>query len=173
MPTIEEGVYWCARDLAGLAVLGNHHFILLVTNEEYFQSLPVASKSENGIHFCTLGAFLEDDDRLVFRANNEHDVKATREYIDPDEHTHLWRPDLDLKPHRIKPPRVRIANLSSMYADWPIITGAIPATIRRSTHCWMKTAPRGSIRYSPSPGLAGVIERNMANFSALISVKKT
>ncbi len=105
MSAISEGVYWCARDLAGLAFVGNHHFILLVTSRSNFTEIAFKPEKEKGIHFCTLGGFKEDNDRLHFRLNDEHDVKATREYINPDEHTSILLPDLDLEPHKVTPPQ--------------------------------------------------------------------
>ena len=104
MKQIKEGIYWSARDLAGAAVIGNHHFILLVTSKDRLEELQLSPKLESGIHFCTLGGFKSDDDRLIFRMNDEHDVKSVLEYVNPDKHTSLLLPDLDLEIHKIAPP---------------------------------------------------------------------
>lgn len=104
MGKLKEGVYWSARDLAGAAIIGNHHFILLVTSNDRLEEMQLTPKLESGIYFCTLGGFKSDDARLVFRLNGEHDVRSVLEYVNPDKHTSLLLPDLDLEIHKIAPP---------------------------------------------------------------------
>ena len=103
-------VYWSARDLAS-SPIGNHHFLLIVfenraaaelmkkTHELHFKSEAVGSKTT---YYMTLGGFA-DGKKLVFEANEESDVKAVREWIDPEEHTAWYLPDLDLESHEINP----------------------------------------------------------------------
>jgi hypothetical protein len=104
MANIANGVYWCARDLAGIMPIGNHHFILIATGKDSFNQLGLTPEEEDGVYFYTFGGFKSDDGKLVFGANNEHDVKSVREYVDPEQHTSPLSPDLDLELHRVTPP---------------------------------------------------------------------
>lgn len=110
MSRLNGGVYWCARDLEK-SPIGNHHFILLVFPDatERFSGEP--SKQEDTpdgtTYFYTIGAFKGADgfpDLLKMIVNQETDVKAVREYVDPDEHTSPLTPDYDLEPHQVTSP---------------------------------------------------------------------
>jgi hypothetical protein len=105
MALLQEGIYWCARDLAHSPV-GNHHFVLIVAQSSQNQ-LGEQAKSEeaNGhaTHFLTLGGF-KVNSLLELKINEESDVKSVREFLDPEEHTSVLIPDLDLEPHRVVPP---------------------------------------------------------------------
>lgn len=101
MSIIQEGVYWCARDLKGLAVIGNHHFILIVTNENNFLDLKFSPASESNHYFCTLAAFKSNDSELAFHHNDETDVYSVLEYINPEKYTSPFTPDLDLENHKV------------------------------------------------------------------------
>lgn len=110
MSNLDEGVYWCARDLDGPPI-GNHHFILLVCPDAtglFSSKLPKQEDTPDGtIHFYTVGAFKKDGtlpDLLKVEVNQDTDVKAVREYVDPDEHTSPLKPDLDLEAHKVNPP---------------------------------------------------------------------
>lgn len=110
MSKLNEGVYWCARDL-DRSPIGNHHFILLVcpdASELFSSKSPEQEDTSNGIvHFYTVGAFKKDGtlpDLLKVEVNQNTDVKAVREYVDPDEHTSPLKPDYDLEPHLVNPP---------------------------------------------------------------------
>jgi hypothetical protein len=106
-------VYWSARDLKS-SPIGNHHFLLIVFSNKNaaeftekihnisFRSEEVSSKTT---YFMTLGGFLEGG-KLVFKANEKYDVKAVREWVDPEEHTSWWKPDLDLERHRLDPLKI-------------------------------------------------------------------
>lgn len=94
-------VYWCARDLAGSPV-GNHHLLLVLLGAG--ESIPpFDAQTENGQRFVTLAGFKKDG-RLQFGANDENDVQAVREYLNPAKHLRWWYPDFDLEAHEITPP---------------------------------------------------------------------
>jgi hypothetical protein len=103
MGTIPEGVYWCARDLKGIAVVGNHHFIMLVTDQEKFSDLVFLPSEEQGVFFCTLAAFKSDNSGLIFRSNDETDIYSVLEKINPEQYTSPLTPDLDLENHKVIP----------------------------------------------------------------------
>jgi hypothetical protein len=110
MSKLKEGVYWCARDLDGPPI-GNHHFILLVCPDTTVLFSGKPPKQENTpdgtVYFYTVGAFKKDGilpDLLKVEVNQDTDVKAVREYVDPDEHTSPLKPDYDLEPHLVNPP---------------------------------------------------------------------
>lgn len=110
MDRLDEGVYWCARDLKS-SPIGNHHFILLVLPEtsRLFSNVPSTQEDtpDGVIYFYTIGAFKTDDilpNLLKVSINQEADVKAVREYVDPEEHTSLFTPDFDLESHQVRSP---------------------------------------------------------------------
>ncbi|AFY67273.1 hypothetical protein [Geitlerinema sp. PCC 7407] len=110
MSNLDEGVYWCARDLDG-SPIGNHHFILLVCPDAtvlFSGKPPVQEDTPEGmVYFYTVGAFKGSPgipDLLKAIVNQDTDVKAVREYVDPGEHTSPLKPDLDLEPHKVNPP---------------------------------------------------------------------
>ena len=109
MSKLNEGVYWCARDLDD-SPIGNHHFILLVCPDAtaLFNESPKEENTPDGmVHFYTVGAFKGSPgipDLLKRIVNQATDVKAVREYVDPDEHTSPLKPDLDLEVHEVSPP---------------------------------------------------------------------
>lgn len=105
MGSLNEGIYWCARDLASFPI-GNHHFILIVVpSSQTLLGQPTQSEEVEGniTHFLAVGGF-KVGDLLKMKVNEESDVKSVREFIDPEEHTSLLVPDLDLEPHRVPPP---------------------------------------------------------------------
>lgn len=110
MSKLDEGVYWCARDLESIPI-GNHHCILLVcpdTTVLFTGKLPKQEDTPDGIiYFYTVGAFKKDTilpDLLKVEVNQDTDVKAVREFVDPDEYTSPFTPDLDLEAHKVNPP---------------------------------------------------------------------
>lgn len=110
MSKLSEGVYWCARDLDG-SPIGNHHFILLVcpdAGDLFSSKSPEQEDTLDGmVYFYTVGAFKGSPripDLLSVIVNQGTDVKAVREYVDPDEHTSPLKPDYDLEPHLVNPP---------------------------------------------------------------------
>jgi hypothetical protein len=127
MPSLKEGVYWCARDIQGLPI-GNHHFILLICPKDIdrFEIPAIREDAPHGrVLFYTIGAFKGDDGDsglLAAKVNNESDVKSVLEYIHPEQHTSPMVPDLDLESHMIKSPsdslstfRDTIVNLTKTY----------------------------------------------------------
>jgi hypothetical protein len=116
MSRLSEGVYWCARDLE-VSPIGNHHFILLVcpnSAERFYGESILREDAPNGTtYFYTVGAFKgvgENPKLLKMVVNQQTDVQAVREYLDPDEHTSLLLPDYDLEPHLVTPPSGSIEN---------------------------------------------------------------
>lgn len=110
MAGLDVGVYWCARDLDN-SPIGNHHFILLVcpdTSNLFDVRAPEEENTPEGIvYFYTVGAFKGSPgvpDLLKAIINQHTDVKAVREYVDPDQHTSPLEPDYDLEPHLVNPP---------------------------------------------------------------------
>ena len=96
-----KGIYWSTRDLDHpLAVIGNHHFILLVADASDFRYMGLPAKNEKHgnktTYFYTLGATNGANGRLVTAFDNDADVKSVRELIDPKEHTSIWVSDFDL-----------------------------------------------------------------------------
>lgn len=110
MARLNEGVYWCARDLES-SPIGNHHFILLALPDAsgLFSNKPPKQEDtpNNVVYFYTIGAFKMDGilpNLLKVVINQETDIKAVREYIDPEEHTSILTPDFDLEAHKVAPP---------------------------------------------------------------------
>ena len=119
MSRLDKGVYWCARDLDGIPI-GNHHFILIVapntTGGFDGESVLTEDASEGTTYFYTIGAFKKENEDLKFikvSINQNADVQAVREYLDPDEHTNPIEPDFDLEPHFVAPPSGSIENFIS------------------------------------------------------------
>ena len=117
MSRLDEGVYWCARDLDG-SPIGNHHFILIIaldtTGGFDEESVLTEDASDGTTYFYTVGGFKGADgipDLLKMIVNDESDVKAVREYLDPEEHTSLLTPDYDLEAHLVTPPSGSVENL--------------------------------------------------------------
>lgn len=115
MPNIASGIYWCSRDLGGdgfwsqinpLKAFGNHHYILIVDTESQLKSLglPEDPKSKSRdkddekytVWFYTMGGF-KVGDNLVYTLNDENDIKATNEYIDPAGFWGHFDPDFDFQ----------------------------------------------------------------------------
>jgi len=146
MASIAEGVYWCARDLAGVAVVGNHHFILMVSDPGSFAKLPFPPKDESGVYFCTLAGFKSTAGRLTFMFNEENDVQSVLEKINPETYTSLLTPDLDLEIHKVTPPHGsedafanEVAQLAQNYSS--NTQAGAPAYTLRDANCsaWVNT----------------------------------
>lgn len=110
MSKLNEGVYWCARDLDSFPI-GNHHFILLVcpdASDLFSGKSPEQEDTPDGIaYFYTVGAFKGSPgipDLLKAIVNQSTDLKAVRKYVDPDQHTSPLEPDYDLELHLVNPP---------------------------------------------------------------------
>lgn len=96
-------VYWCARNLdTEMGFSGNHHFLVIRLDEG--ESLPpFESESESGTDFITLAGFNKDGD-LKFGDNNQADVTAVKEYLNPGKYKDNWT-DYDLEYKLITPPK--------------------------------------------------------------------
>jgi hypothetical protein len=114
-------VYWSARDLSG-SPIGNHHFLLIVFenkavadlfNQRHSITYMSEAVDQKNTYFATLGGFCKDG-KLVFEANNRTDVKAVREWIDPEKHTSWYKPDLDLENHEINPRKLDSSDTNGM-----------------------------------------------------------
>lgn len=137
-----NGVYWCGRDLAGLAVLGNHHFVLIVDNAENMRYMGLNAQNEDGVLFATMGATKADDDRLIVKFNEANDVKAVREHIDPGEHTSWWKPDLDFEGKLVKcnPDFTRRTALRAVwYSRRPISSLPKYSVVDENCSAWVNT----------------------------------
>jgi hypothetical protein len=93
-------VYWAARDLSSFFV-GNHHFLLVYLSQGASLAEVLTNKVK-GQRFVTLAA-IRKSGNLVFQENDADDVRAVREVLDPSV-TKVWKPDLDLEKHRVRPP---------------------------------------------------------------------
>lgn len=93
-------VFWCARDLNGVA-WGNHHFILIYLSPVYGLP-PLTVLAEKGVRFVTLGGF-KVGANLEFKANEASDVKSVREGLNPSKRS-WWRADYDIERHRVPSP---------------------------------------------------------------------
>lgn len=113
MSRLDKGVYWCARDLDGIPI-GNHHFILIVapntTGGFDGESVLTEDAPEGTTYFYTVGGFkklgiiIDPTEVIKMVVNEKSDVKAVREYLDPEEHTNALTPDYDLEAHLVTPP---------------------------------------------------------------------
>ena len=108
MPTLSKGVYWCARDMAGIGVLGNHHLILIVVDSagNLFGEPTISETIGNTstvVHFSTYSTTKGDGSFITVQPLVDADVTATREHTDPDQHTSALTPDYDLEPHLVEP----------------------------------------------------------------------
>ncbi len=93
-------IFWAARDLAGIAVVGNHHFILvyLAPNE----AIPgIEIKEESGKKFFTLGGH-QVDGKLAYVPNQTDDVRSVKEGINAS--LRGFFTDFDIEKHSISAP---------------------------------------------------------------------
>lgn len=100
-----KGFYWCARDLDTSATpAGNHHFILLICDQNTALMPGYSAQEENGVYFYTISAGGADglSGKITAHINDAADVKSVREGIDPDEHTSWYKPDYDIESHKIE-----------------------------------------------------------------------
>lgn len=124
-------VYWSARDMTKF-IIGNHHFLLIIfdnqtaaefaekTHKFSYQSESVGEKTT---YFMTLGGFMEEG-KMVFKANNSLDVKSVREWVDPEEHTKWYKPDLDLEKHKLDPLKIDPNDKKGSYFIYKVIKAA-------------------------------------------------
>jgi len=105
-PQIKGKIYWATRNLEdNLKVVGNHHLILVeLDNKSACEELKkegITYQEENGKYFFTMAAF-GNNGRLQYEPNNKADVKAVKEYFNPN--TSWYEPDFDLEIHEVKLP---------------------------------------------------------------------
>jgi hypothetical protein len=104
-PKIKGKIYWATRDLA-TGVPGNHHLIIVELDDksacEELKKEGITCQEEKGRYFFTMAAF--NNERLQYELNNKTDVKAVKEYFNPNKHTSWYEPDFDLEIHEVKPP---------------------------------------------------------------------
>ena len=94
-------VYHAARDLDGLGV-GTHQFVIVIPDDPTkFHKLQDFGNGESGY---TLGAFKTDDGRLQFRANDDSDMQAAREALNPSANIKWYTPDLDAETRLVGTP---------------------------------------------------------------------
>lgn len=101
----KKGFYWCARDLdTSGTLIGNHHFILLICDQNTSLMPGYSVQEENGVYFYTISAGGANglSGKITAHINNAADVKSVREGIDPDEHTSWYKPAYDIESHKIE-----------------------------------------------------------------------
>lgn len=104
--TLKVGVYWAARKMAvpaleNLSSVGvgsfvespsidgsasaNHHFILVTGDKTKLENMGFTVETEGEISFATVGGFVpsEGEQKLVAVFNQETDIEAVKEYINP------------------------------------------------------------------------------------------
>jgi len=95
-------VFWCARDL-GLSPLGNHHFLLFVSDNSGDFTGQLQDLG-NGIQGFVIGGFNGDNGKLTAMYNQSDDLQSVREVYDPTTYTDWWWPDLDCEMHEVTLP---------------------------------------------------------------------
>ena len=175
MASIIEGVYWCAHDLAGIAIVPNHHLdFLILSDPDTFEHLPFPAKNESGVHFCTLAAFKSTAGQLTFGFNEQNDVQSVLETINPDKCTSPFIPDLDLETHRVPPPHGSRRRVHEGSCATSVRTTRRTLRLMLQNTSWlMPTARPGSTRYSASPESAKRTGNGTESFSASIGERKT
>ena len=93
----EPGVYVVGRDLAGVAVIGTHQFIVLVPEDS--SKFPTTRDLGDGTQGIVVGTHNKGHLKVVpFETS---DYQAIKEYSNPQKYVSWYKPDLDAEVHKV------------------------------------------------------------------------